>query len=433
MCLRVRRLLTSPECVEFSDDASAIFLSKFLLTHVSYIGLNVVLLLPKVTGKRRRLHATNAMVAVWTIALGPLIKSCMRAVDCSEGVVGGVQLSYLVAMPEIECWPADGVAILDDGTLQNGFWLILPLGLLLLLAYTVAVPAILFARVRAGITTDKGETTFNADHVISYGWLLLRYKPSRWWFEFPLCMFKIVVICSSQLMGSDELAFELLFLLVVCTTALLLLVMVDLPYRDKSGTSGMTHADKLQILVLAGQLANYGVAYWCLTTKIDRRKRDVPLTATTGSYLSVIEQALVSLAAVVFILGPVLPPWYGYYKDRKNKQRQLQQEEDRVSVENPVHDEGGKLNDANKKTITTKSTSGNKGRKKNRSDASKQSDRSGTAQANKSGGDTAKDANIKRGESSKVSGSASKTARGGKAGKKNNGNERTKNGKGKKK
>merc|ERR1711871_1489248 len=137
-------LLTSPECTELSDDPSAIFLSKFLLTHIAYIGLNCVLLLPKVTGKQRRLHATNAMVAVWTISLGPLVKSCIRAIDCSDFQEGGETISSLSTMPEIECWPTGSVAILDDGTLENAFWIIMPLGMLLLLLYAVVVPVLVF-------------------------------------------------------------------------------------------------------------------------------------------------------------------------------------------------------------------------------------------------------------------------------------------------
>ena len=54
--------------------------------------------------------------------------------------------------------------------------------------------------------------------------------------EFPLCCFKVIMICASELMNSDEMALMLLYVLVGATASLLLLVIVDRPYRDTALT-----------------------------------------------------------------------------------------------------------------------------------------------------------------------------------------------------
>jgi hypothetical protein len=59
----------------------------------------VLLVLPKLTGHHRALHATNAMIAVFTQAAGPLIRTCIRAVDCTY--VEELTKWELDAMPEI--------------------------------------------------------------------------------------------------------------------------------------------------------------------------------------------------------------------------------------------------------------------------------------------------------------------------------------------
>ena len=77
------RLMTSPECANAFENAHQVFLGKFLITHGCYIVLNVVLLIPKLTGHHRALHSTNAVIAVWCLCLGPLVKSCIRTIDCT--------------------------------------------------------------------------------------------------------------------------------------------------------------------------------------------------------------------------------------------------------------------------------------------------------------------------------------------------------------
>jgi hypothetical protein len=81
---RLHRLLTSPECANLVDEPHSVFLLKFLITHGCYLALNGMLLFPKLTGHHRALHSTNAMIAVWCLCLGPLVKSCIRTIDCTQ-------------------------------------------------------------------------------------------------------------------------------------------------------------------------------------------------------------------------------------------------------------------------------------------------------------------------------------------------------------
>ena len=93
-------------------------------------------------------------------------------------------------------------------------------------------------------------------------------------------------------MKSDAMALPLLYVLVGATALLLLLVVVDRPYRDSQGHEGATKADKLQMLVVTAQLANYGVGWWCLTTQAARKLAGRPLDADTGSYLGAGEEVV---------------------------------------------------------------------------------------------------------------------------------------------
>ena len=155
--------------------------------------------------------------------------------------------------------------------------------------------------------------------------------------EFPLCCFKVVVICASELMNSDEMALMLLYVLVGATASLLLLVIVDRPYRDSQGHDGATGADKLQMLVLSSQLANYGVGWWCLTQQLSRAENGMQKNTKTGSYLSETEEVLVALASVLFVVGPLIPPAIQLYRKRRRRKQQSKDEQESVArFENPM-------------------------------------------------------------------------------------------------
>ena len=90
------------------------------------------------------------------------------------------------------------------------------------------------------------------------------------------------------------------------TLAFLLLVLVDKPYRDSQGHAGMTQADVLQSLQLAGQLCNYGLGYWCLTTQV-ARKAAGKLEVRPGTHLTDGEELAVACLAFFFVIGPLTP------------------------------------------------------------------------------------------------------------------------------
>ena len=99
------------------------------------------------------------------------------------------------------------------------------------------------------------------------------------------------------------MAFKLLGTLAGATAVLLVLVAVDLPYRSSDGREGATQADKLQMLTLAAQIANYGLAGWCLRTHRARQASGAVASAS-GSYLSRPEEFAVSLTALFFVIAP---------------------------------------------------------------------------------------------------------------------------------
>ena len=101
------------------------------------------------------------------------------------------------------------------------------------------------------------------------------------------------------------MAFKLLATLAGATAVLLVLVAVDLPYRSSDGREGATHADKLQMLTLAAQIANYGLGGWCLRTHRARQASGAVASAS-GSYLSRPEEFAVAGTALCFVVAPLV-------------------------------------------------------------------------------------------------------------------------------
>ena len=128
----------------------------------------------------------------------------------------------------------------------------------------------------------------------------MQYKPSRWWFDFPLLYNKILFAVLCVLMDSDAQAWNLLYTLAVLTTATLVLVVVDKPFRDPDRVEfeGITLADKLMIVSQVAQLANYLVAAVCLRSKGSRlaegsfgASEEVELFAAVAGFALVAVQA----------------------------------------------------------------------------------------------------------------------------------------------
>ena len=132
------------------------------------------------------------------------------------------------------------------------------------------------------------------------GAMCVQYKPSRWWFDFPLLYNKILFAVLSVLMDSDAQAWNLLYTLTALTTATLVLVVVDKPFRDPDRLEweGITLADKLMIASQVAQLVNYYVAAKCLRSKESRladgefgTSEEVELLATVVGFALVTVQA----------------------------------------------------------------------------------------------------------------------------------------------
>ena len=64
-------MVASPECA-VTASAEWLYMGKFLLTHAGFGAVVVLLLVPKLSGHHRALHSTNAVIALWTIALGEI-------------------------------------------------------------------------------------------------------------------------------------------------------------------------------------------------------------------------------------------------------------------------------------------------------------------------------------------------------------------------
>ena len=286
--------ITSPECADMTDDSDTLFVSKFLITHGAFFAVNAILLIPKLTGHHRALHSTNAMIAVWTLTLSPLVKSCIRTIDCTHQPQYSPPIWSLDSMPSIECWA-------DNTT----FWVMAVMGCVLLSIYAVIIPVYLFRRLLHE-SRDATDERWDDEFLESHGWLLLRYKPNRWFFEFFLIAFKLTIVVASEMLDADENALTLLYVLFGGTLAFLLLVLVDKPYRDSQGHAGMTQADVLQSLQLAGQLCNYGLGYWCLTTQVARKAAGEP-EVRPGTHLTDGEELGVAFLAFFFVVGPLAP------------------------------------------------------------------------------------------------------------------------------
>ena len=166
---------------------------------------------------------------------------------------------------------------------------------------------------------------------------MLRYKPERWWFEFPMVAYRIYVTVATTLMDSEAMARPLLLVLLAAVFLLLALVAVDKPYRDSQGHEGLTEADKLQLLTLSAQIANYGVAFWCLTTQEERKAAGQEPSAS-GSFLSDWEELGVALATLFFTVAPLVPPTIAAHKEHQAKKRSKQANGEKgvVKIDNPM-------------------------------------------------------------------------------------------------
>eukprot|EP01046_Picozoa_sp_COSAG06_P024734 COSAG06_NODE_2034_length_7781_cov_9.499089_5_plen_180_part_00 len=159
--------------------------------------------------------------------------------------------------------------------------------------------------------------------------MCVQYKPSRWWFDFPLLYNKILFAVLSILMDSDAQAWNLLHTLTALTTATLVLIVVDKPFRDPDRVEfeGITLADKLMIVSQLAQLVNYLVAVVCLRSKESRlAEGSFGASEEVELFAAVVGFALVAVQAAGMI--------YAYRHERaKETSTGTEREEERTAAE----------------------------------------------------------------------------------------------------
>jgi hypothetical protein len=169
----------STECSVAKGNGSAItsglafFHVKLVLTNVVFIALCACLTVPEMTtccrrSKRRTRHAINARTAMYTLALPSLTRSWVKAMDCTKSPDGRYLLD---ALPVQECNPAD-----------EDFRGIFFIGISMALTWAVLVPAKLFHAVHS----SAADGVWAVEELEAHAWILLKYKPTRWWFVGPL-------------------------------------------------------------------------------------------------------------------------------------------------------------------------------------------------------------------------------------------------------
>ena len=273
------------------DDALSVFKTKFYLTHAAFFAIVLVLSLKGVC--KDRLHATNARIAAYTLAVGGLVKSCVSCLACQEEVLGtyvddGSARVVLIALPDEECWTDEHQSIA----------IFAAAGLLL---YMIVIPIWLFCAARKAASDDE----WTAEELKQYGWLVLKYKESRWYFEFVLLIDKMIFVMLAVFFASERSATVLLIFNIVFSAILLAVVAYDKPYRYEDGEdeNRLCMEDKMMILSQVLQLITYIVAFICYNDTIARRDSNMSGLSTGVELFA----AVVGLAVVIVQIAAI---WY---------------------------------------------------------------------------------------------------------------------------
>jgi hypothetical protein len=243
-------------------------------------------------------------------------------------------MATLDALPDMQCWRGDHAPLAFLG----GFGLCL---------YVVVIPAVMFA----GLRSASMDGDWTPHELEAHAWLILKYKPNRWWFEFPLIYNKILLVACTVMLDSHR--WPLLGTLVVWTVALLVLVWVDKPFRDSSGLEGATNADKLMMLTLVSQLLNYGVAAICMLSAdrlIESCKEKIAEALDGVPQASDETSVFATIMGLIFVLLPVVATLTVYHQEQAQKRenevegalesetgRKIQLDNEGDEVDNPLH------------------------------------------------------------------------------------------------
>ena len=217
-------------------------LQEYLVTPVMFWLLVLILqLLGCVTGARA--HSANANFAVFSLAFASLVRSSANRLDCSPNYApNGTLLKHTLDVnPNMECsWSRE-------------FGFLVFLVVLSLLSYALFVLWRWFylkVGIMRGCLKDPNFIARNA-------WILLKYKPSMWWFEFFQFVYKGFLAYTAIFLSSARHAWHLLWSHVLATGAVLAFVWSYRPFVT-------IDANKLQVLALIAELFAYGMGALCL-------------------------------------------------------------------------------------------------------------------------------------------------------------------------
>ena len=136
--------------------------SRVAAQHVGFAAICLFLTVPECTRRfrstdHRTLHSINARTAFYTMAVGALVKSCAKMLDCTEQLDG---TSTLDVLPDTVCW--------------HGFHaeLLAPLGGFGLIFYAVLVPLKLFLH----LLDSAKDGEWSEDELEKHAWLILKVR-----------------------------------------------------------------------------------------------------------------------------------------------------------------------------------------------------------------------------------------------------------------
>ena len=221
-----------------------------------------------------------------------------------------------------------------------------------LMVYCVVLPAALLRRLVAASMKGKiASRKFAISHVSSHGllpigskvicltqcglrsqaWVLLKYKPARFWFEVPFLTYKCIVIVAAETLdsGSAEDTALLIGILAWTVTVMLVVIAVAKPFRGADDDFGLTSADKSEIVALLSMLLNVAIGWWCWTIKEER------------GYMTALEELLVTILGLFCACAPLAFMAYQASVLKMQQKRKAKRSNTQSELEHDGDDEQG--------------------------------------------------------------------------------------------
>jgi hypothetical protein len=387
--------LASPECSVASDQGIVfMLLFKFMMTHGAFFAFCIGLVTLCKHGERHSRHTVNCVIAVYTLMVATLVKSCVNV----------LKVTYRGEALDIWTLDISPSVIVYKGSNANEQLEVDPLvypmlgaGLAGLVIYTVLIPMIVWAELKIGskaseqvargvknhlmtlhevtVREDRATDSYmvgilragtivevferemspsgkvrarigeqewitvrthikelcceesgiyvkNAAFQEKFGWVVLKYTPQRWWFEIPIIANKVFTIVASELLQNQNSHIRLMFAtLLFFTVGLLLLVVIDKPFKDGAGVEGWTGADKAEAFACISVLFGYGVAIWCWQKTSGCSFQTGECTYDDAVELTESESLASVLMCSVSALAPTIYMVYEVTKQRRDRRR----------------------------------------------------------------------------------------------------------------